>query len=399
MHRVLVVCSTKKGGAHWMSSLIANCLNETSSIEASLLSPSSPDQSRSWRLVITTEVYLLEIISKVLRRVATKNNFYFFNFGLSSITATLWLLLNRRKFDTILVLWRSYFIGSRSLKLLSKLGKKIVLYHTDHAALTGGCHFQNECKNASLGCKNCPAISSKFRFIPELNYKNQRELASVATSISPNKNFVNQIKRSGVAFNREYILYFPVSDLYYVEKITTRPRNRLVFVSSNIDDTRKGLDLMARCFIKYSLELRVFELTLCFVGKGSSANSWLQDLAGLYQIESYENLSPSELASLYAKSFAMLNVPQQDMGPSTVFEALCSGLLIISSKVGIAPELIEECGAGAVMTNYDEDALFLATKEILQMSNEAYCRKLQQIGDFVSVFKTSDFAEKLVRCL
>lgn len=398
MHRVLVVCSTKKGGAHWMSSLIANCLDEAISSEAILLSPSSRDQSIIWRLAISAEVYLLEIISKALRRVATKNDFYFFNFGLSSITATLWLILNRHKFDTILVLWRSYFVGSRSLKLLSKLGKKIVIYHTDHAALTGGCHFQNECTNASLGCKNCPAISSKLQFIPEANYKNLKNLASVATSISPNRNFVNQIKRAGLAFNQEYIQYFPVSDLYYIEKITARPRKRLVFVSSNIDDVRKGLDLLARCFIKYQREFRTFGLTLCFVGKGSLANSCLQDLAEFYQIETYESLPPSDLASLYAKSFAIINVPQQDMGPSTVFEALCSGLLVISSEVGIAPELIEECGAGVVITDYDEDALFLATKEILQLSDEAYCRKLQRINDFVSVFATSDFSEKLVRC-
>jgi len=284
-----------------------------------------------------------------------------------------------------------------SLRLLSKLGKKIVVYHTDHAALTGGCHFQNECTNASFGCKNCPAISSILQFIPALNYKNIKNLASVATSISPNRNFVKQIKQSGVAFNREYIQYFPVSELYYIEKLTARPRNRLVFVSSNIDDVRKGLNLLVKCFIKYQLELRKFELTLCFVGKGSLTNSCLKDLAEFYQVESYESLPPPDLASLYAKSFAIINVPQQDMGPSTVFEALCSGLLVISSDVGIAPELIEECDGGAILTNYDEDALFLAIKEILQMSDETYCRKLQKIDDFVSIFKTSDFTEKLVK--
>ena len=399
MHRVVVVCSTKKGGANWMSSLIANCLNKTISSEAIFLSPSSRDQSIIWRLLIAAEVFLLEIISKVLRRAVTKHDFYFFNFGVSSITATLWLIFNRHKFDTILVLWRSYFVGSKSLKLMSKLGKKIVIYHTDHAALTGGCHFQNNCMNASLGCKNCPAISSKLQFIPEANYKNLKQLASVATSISPNSNFVNQIKRSGLKFNREYIQYFPVSDFYYPEKIIVRPRNRLVFVSSNIDDVRKGLDLLARCFTKYQRELRTFELTLCFVGKGSLTNSCLKDLAKFYQVESYESLPPSDLASLYAKSFAIINVPQQDMGPSTVFEGLCSGLLVISSNVGIAPELIKQCGAGTVITNYDEEALYLATKEILQISHEEYCKKIEQIDNFVSVFKTSNFAEKLVKYL
>lgn len=397
--RVLVICSTKRGGAHWMSSIIANCLSQSISSEAILLSPSSRDQSIFWRVAINIEVYLLEKISKVLRRILTKNDFYFFNFGLNSITATLWLMLNRHKFDTILVLWRSYFVGSMSLRLLSRLGKKVVVYHTDHAALTGGCHFQNGCVNASSGCKNCPAISSIFQFIPALNYKNLKNLSRVATSISPNRNFANQIKRSGVEFYQEYIQYFPVSELYYVKKITVRPRNRLVFVSSKIDDVRKGLNLLVRSFTKYQIELRKFDLTLCFVGKGSLASSKLKDLTEFYQVECYESLSPSDLASLYAKSFAIINVPQQDMGPSTVFEALCSGLLVVSSDVGIAPELIEECDAGAVMTSYDEDSLFLSVKEILQISDESYRKKLQGVEDFVSVFKTSDFAKRLIECL
>ena len=395
MPRVLVICSTKTGGAHWMASLIAECLSESRKSESILLSPSSHNLSLLWRLVLTTEVYLLEMISKVLRRAVTKYDYYFLNFGLSSISASLWVLLNRHKFDTILILWRSYFIGSTIIKILSKLGKKVVIYHTDHAALTGGCHFQNDCLNASRGCKKCPAILPYLQFMPAANRKNAKEIAQVATSISPNKNFLNQIRRSDVAFKSEHTQYFPVSDVYFREAISPRSRRRLVFVSSKIDDSRKGLELVLRCFKQYQAGLKQFDLTLCFVGAGSSTNIGIRGLGEVYSVEAHENLSPSSLAALYAKTFAIINVPRQDIGPSTAFEALSAGALIVSSSIGIGPELISECGGGDVMLGYSEEALYYSITGLLQMSSETYLQKLKQIECFTSSFRMRDFAGRL----
>ena len=121
-----------------MSSVIAQCLSEYESSEAIFLSPLSQDQNKVWRFLIFCETYLHEGITKLARKLLTNKDYYFFNFGLSSIFATLWLFFNIRRFDTVLVLWRSYFIGSLCLRLLAKLNKRIVVYHTDHAALTGG---------------------------------------------------------------------------------------------------------------------------------------------------------------------------------------------------------------------------------------------------------------------
>ena len=393
---VLVVCSTKKGGAHWMSSVVADCLDALDYDSAIFFSPSSRDQSWIWRVAITAEVYILEVISKALRYAITKEKYYFFNFGLSSIVATLWLLLHLNRFDTIVIFWRSYFVGNFALKIMAKLGKKLVFYHTDHAALTGGCHFQSDCANARRGCVKCPAILRPFRFIPAINQRGNRGIASAVTSISPNERFVCEIDKSGVIFKDQFIRYFPVSDVYYTRRSRRRPRNRLVFVASTIDDSRKGLQLLVSCLREYRLHLLHFGLELCFVGKGSRTNNAIRNLVESYNVECYEYLSPAELAALYADAFAIVNVPLQDMGPSTVFEGLCSGLLVISSDVGIGPELIAKSGAGAVMEKYDEATLFKSLVAVLEMTDETYFEKLRQIDDFIPLFSNSNFAQALM---
>jgi glycosyltransferase involved in cell wall biosynthesis len=161
------------------------------------------------------------------------------------------------KFDLVHLHWVGHgFISSGFL--LNIKSKKIVMTLHDYYFITGGCHVPGECLNYTDSCSNCPAKNVFFDF-PGNNFKQKQNLYSAKKIYvtTPSETMKSKVVNSylGQLFQEVLVVPNPIDisvfkplivDLEKESIFNILPKNKkfILFVSNNLIDHNKGLDLL-----------------------------------------------------------------------------------------------------------------------------------------------------------
>lgn len=281
-----------------------------------------------------------------------RNKYSFYNYGKYVVNNESQILnILKEKPDIIIIYNNSNFINPNIINALSKKNISIVFYLTDMEMITGGCHYNFECKNFQSDCEKCPALSYFFKEIAKKNLK-EKKLSYYdldLTFLIPNNHIKECIKKSPIfnKFKHKIINFYLSLDIEKyspnIEKysqIFAKKNVKKIFSLRSSLNPRKG----QKYFIESLEYLKKIEpdfinkLQINVIGDSSIVN-YLKEKKILFNF--YRNINTEEkLISFYQESDFFINQSIQDNGPTMVSESLCCGTPVISFDNGSAKDLI-----------------------------------------------------------
>lgn len=265
---------------------------------------------------------------------------------------------------------------------------KVVTFH-DERFLSGGCHNSYECPHLSLDCMNCPQVHIPFRWLIHRS--------KIKTEILVNK-------QSNICFicPSQWILdrarlAFPEVEAHHFRKIynpipksnqspipqLNRDYLNVGFVSQDLDNPRKNLDLLLRAFFRI-IDAHPKSYFLHLFGS-SKKNNWLSPI--------FVHGTLSSTSQLYdaLNSIDVLVVPStHDNLPNVLGEALMCGVGIIGSDAGGIPEITKLFEQKSFRSG-NEDELVNALLEFRQKDRQATINRAE------SIFGYDEIARQMVQ--
>lgn len=149
-----------------------------------------------------------------------------------------------------------------------------------------------------------------------------------------------------------------------------RGSTRRAFLFCGSLSMRKGVDLVARAFVRLARE--VSDVHLFVVGDGELRESMRRTLEPVHERVEFTGFTPWEqLPAVYAGADVLCVPSRYDGWGLVVPEGLAAGLPVIGSdRMGAALDLIKDGVNGWLTTAGDEETVFRALREAATMSNE-----------------------------
>ena len=255
------------------------------------------------------------------------------------------------KWDVVLVHWLGGYLSPASVvRIAEALGARIGLWQVDMAHMTGGCHYSLSCDRYLEGCGRCPALSSiddnditRRQAVARSHAWRKASAVVLAQSHwSARKASESQIL-GGLA---QAVLPIPL-DLKCLSQVTDflQARRRLglpadsrrVALVRTVDPqiTYKGFGV----FLEALRRLDKLGVRLHIAGAG---------LSGLFPADlkyiTFTDLGflsgDEAMSTAYQAVDFFVSPSVDDAGPMMISEAMASGRPVLSTSVGIAPDLI-----------------------------------------------------------
>lgn len=264
----------------------------------------------------------------------------------------------------------------KHIHLLSQFAPLVWTLH-DMNPISGIWHFQpTEAENTTALQKlNAKIISKKIKVITELP-------ENVLTAVTPSTWLTNEVINSRVMQNINAHTIpngIDITTFRPQEKTTTRkelgiPNDRLIlgFIANDINDPRKGLDVLAEALqnLKEIYKDRIFLLSLGF-----------GELIEVHSVDS-RHLGMSDSPAFVSKFYAALDVficpSKQDNLPNTVLEALACGRPIIGSDIGGIPDMVQPGVTGWLTKSEDSKDLQANITKVFKLWEEDKLNSLSE---------------------
>ena len=244
-----------------------------------------------------------------------------------------------------------------------ELGIKIAFRPLDMEMLTGGYHFSYDCKCYETGI--CNSTNHNMNQKAERAYKNKiLELSKISILWIGTNNFIlERIKNSKIYTEKHAskIIYMGINEDIFKTHSRKNARDQLsidihkktiLFGCFNFKDKRKGADLLISLVNKIKKsDVLLNNITILTYGDLNGFNLKLDEIQ--WKHFGYIN-SSYKMNLLYQSSDIMINPSIDDMGPTTMQEALLNNIYIVSYKMGLAQDLIIERVNGNIINNFNE---------------------------------------------
>lgn len=290
--------------------------------------------------------------------------------------------------DIIAVYWTQGFISSRVVNELYKITKaKIVYILVDEAALTGGCHYPNECKAFLKECDNCPALIRGKKLASKQLMERRMNLADIPLYIYGVPFDLRIASKTKTFCNAKQIPLVKKPEVIRTSKSDARkniglPENGFVVMvgSARRYDVRKG--------VVYSIEaLNQLEKCIPNLIVLSAGNAPLQGLSESIRHKSLGFVDMNHLFEAFCASDCFLSTTIADSGPMMVNFSIALGIPVISFPIGIAADLVIHKETGFLakfkdVSDIKEGIMFMSLRdEALKQSMYKRCIDLmEEIG-------------------
>ena len=297
--------------------------------------------------------------------------------------------------DIFLIYWISRFFNTESLKELkiNNPKAKFIFLLTDEAPLTGGCHYKFDCKNYENSCKKCPGMSLKFlQKKVSTEFASKRNLYKLLKPkfIFPSSTYLSDFKNSILIDNCDYLVT-PFGAFFKKELDFFIKRRKLYLEKNNIiinilirssEEPRKGCKFFLDSIKEISLKdpSILNKIKLHIIGDAFLTNN---GIGKLIDTSYYGIVDRERLMELYVESDILLITSEEDAGPIMINEACGIGLYVISSKVGVATDLIN--GRNGQVYNQKKE-------ELIEILNTL---KIKTVREYANDFINSDHNYRL----
>ena len=174
------------------------------------------------------------------------------------------------------------------------------------------------------------------------------------------------------AFDKHQLPYTIIPNIIELDESHYRERTSIQpnFICVRAHEPLYNIPCILRAFQKVLTELP--EATLTLVGDGSQHEALITMVKemGLKNVSFTGRVDNSEIYQYLDQADILLSAPKVDNMPVSVLEAMNAGLLVISSKVGGVPYMIEHNKTGYLFQSDDSNALARLMIQAVQQSSE-----------------------------
>lgn len=267
--------------------------------------------------------------------------------------------------------------GFVKIETLEKINVPIVWTLHDMWPLTGGCHYDDECRRFQNECGNCPVLNSSserdlsFRILQ----RKTASWASIPMIVVATSHWLAEMARTSAVFKNKKIVVIPNGiDIDKYKPINKRvaretwglpeEKNLILFSAFNAtSDKRKGnqylipaLECMAKQGWGENTELVV-------VG----ASEPLQPIDFGMKVHYVGNLD-DEISQvlLYSAVDVTVAPSMQENLSNTVMESLSCGTPVVAFDIGGMPDLIDHMKTGYLVKSFEINNLYAGIKWVLE---------------------------------
>jgi glycosyltransferase involved in cell wall biosynthesis len=264
----------------------------------------------------------------------------------------------------------------------------------DERIYTGACHYSMDCEGFLKGCVECPAVYSFQGKIARNNSESSRLLSedlNIAV-VAPSQWIIDRLRRTILGQNLRLsqvipnIIPTPAS--YVTPEIELRNASELNVLFAAVDPElpTKGLDLLLKALKAIALKDSSLRITLNIVGKRVRIERSPQNLS----IITHGFLAQASIVSLFRQVNLVVVPSRVDNSPSIVSEAQLNRVLVLGTRVGGIPELIEDSISG-LLCEPNESALKESILRSISMANRE-----QVVENAFNVARARHNQEKIV---
>lgn len=252
--------------------------------------------------------------------------------------------------DIIHLHWCSRFVDFSSIP---KINKPIVWTLHDMNSFTGGCHYSKGCKNYEKECKRCPLLKGTNN--PDHAWHDQeykrKHLEGISPIITAPSVWMKNCSEKSSLFGYFRNLTIPNSvdqevfkplDKVFCRTLLNWPLDKkiLLFVSEEIDNPRKGFDLLLDAL----QSMRDPDILNFVIGISGAPETTIPGI--IYQGRIFDERL---LAAAYSAADVLVIPSREDNLPNTMLESLMCGTPVIAFPVGGMPDCIID-GFNGILT-------------------------------------------------
>ncbi len=243
----------------------------------------------------------------------------------------------------------------------------------DMNAFTGGCHYAGTCNKYLDHCGSCPQLHASSAH--DLSYKVfkdkyrwYRQSFNKRVCIVSPSNWLKKVAESSQLLNGHDIQCIPNGldtnkfkphDKNIARDVLGIPRDAqvLLFVADNIENTRKGIDLLNGALNRLKNRHNLFLLT---IGRGESRLEFSGKHIHVGYIEMEEIMS-----MVYSAADLFIAPSREDNLPNTLLESISCGTPVIAFDQGGMRDVVREHKTGFLVKDLTASALGDAIENVL----------------------------------
>jgi len=311
------------------------------------------------------------------------------------------------RWDAVLVHWLGGYLSPASVVMIAEaLGARIGLWQVDMAHMTGGCHYSLACERYRDGCGRCPALRSSLEADVTRRQAAARAEAwrrTDAIVLAQSRWSARKAADSRVLRGlRQAVLPIPL-DLERLPVAADQPSARLRFglptdgrriaLVRTVDPrvTYKGFAVFQEALRR--LDQAGVRLHVAGAGPAGLFPTGLQHVG----FTDLGHLSGDEsMAAAYQAADFFVCPSIDDAGPMMIPEAMAAGRPVLSTSVGIAPDLIVEGENGSLCgPPGDPEALYLGLRRYAELPAEVVRRQGLAAAQVRDALSRARFAGRL----
>lgn len=311
------------------------------------------------------------------------------------------------KWDAVLVHWSGGYLSPDSVvRIADGLGAKIGLWQVDMAHMTGGCHYSLDCERYRDGCGRCPALASS-------SAEDVTHRQAVARADAWRRAGVRVLAQSRWSARKaaeshvlrglpQAVMPIPLDleRLPFAEDATSARRSlglpedgRRIALVRTVDPrtTYKGFGVFQEALRR--LDHSGVRLHVAGAGPAGLFPAGLKHVS----VTDLGHLSgDAAMSAAYHAADFFVCPSVDDAGPMMIPEAMASGRPVLSTSVGIGPDLIIEGQNGALCGSpSDPEALYLGLRRYAELSADELRRQGRAAAGTRENLSRARFAERL----
>lgn len=275
--------------------------------------------------------------------------------------------------DLIILHWVADFFNLEDLIKVKENFPEVRFYWylMDMAPITGGCHYSWGCTKYTKECVSCPGGKNWIaRWLVHRNFKRKNKLVNSLEIkfISPNQFVNSQVDLANYSYHPT-VSYIPIDGNTFYPSSQKRSLPSILFGTGSFEYSRKGGDLFLKVLRRldgYLDSKKTLRIEIVMPGFDTKGFEGFRNLT----IRSQERVSSDKsLAELYRSTDIFVCCSREDSGPLMLSEAMMSGLVPVSFRVGAASELIDHGYSGYLIDGYDVEEMAYSLLQIVNDGN------------------------------
>lgn len=261
--------------------------------------------------------------------------------------------------------WTPGMLSQASIECLLHNNRRIFWTLHDTYAFTGGCHHADSCcKYAIENCNDCPQVNRFFQKTIHARYKARVEtltnLDNRITYVAPSRWMYEHAIASPITSNSNVTIipnpidtdFFRPSDTESEFDGDNQFQNHYVIGCSavNLTDLMKGISEIESAVLELAKKFPEQKFMLLAVGGGLTSYT-----SGNFKLVCTGLLhDKSDILRAYRSMNVFSSMSLAETFPTTLIEAMSTGLPLVARKVGGMEDIVRENDSGLLVSNVSE---------------------------------------------